>query len=148
MVVDGKCGFIDRKGTVVINPQFDGCADFHEGLAVVKAGSKTMVIDEKGQTVFEPELNPFTSYYADGLISVCVPNGFACGPIGYLDKKGRVAIKPQFRIASQFSEGRALINVDEKWGYIDTAGRTVIAPQFVRPLPFQMDWLKSTRSKS
>lgn len=136
VVVDAKCGFIDRKGSIVIKPQFDGCADFYEGLAVVKVGSKTMVIDEKGQTVFEPEWKPLTSYFSEGLMSVCVPNGFACGPIGYLDKKGRVAIKPQFRIAAPFSEGRALINVDEKWGYIDTTGRAVITPQFRQATSF------------
>jgi len=136
VVVDGKCGFIDRKGEIVIKPQFDRCADFHEGLAIVMVGSKTMVIDEKGRTVFEPELRPMAPYFSDGLISVCVPVGYACGSIGYLDKHGRIAIKPQFRIAFPFSEGRASVNVDEKWGFIDKAGRAVITPQFRQATSF------------
>ena len=146
VVVEGKCGFIDRKGNIVIKPQFDGCADFYEGLAVVMVGSKTMVIDKKGQTVFEPELPLLTKFFSDGLISFCGSTG-PCTPRGYLDKKGRIAIKPQFQIAQPFSEGRALINVDGKWGYIDKQGRTVIAPRFLGAVLSSMDWRKSIRSK-
>ena len=136
VVVDGKCGFIDRKGNVVIKPQFDTCAEFYERLAVVTVNSKTKVIDERGQTVFEPELQPLHKYFSEGLMSVCVPHGHACGPIGYLDKKGRIAIKPQFEIAYPFSEERALVNVNGKWGYIAKSGRTVITPRFLQASSF------------
>ena len=135
MIVQGKCGFIDRKGKIVIKPQFDGCADFYEGLAVVMVGPKTMVINEKGQTVFEPELPLLSKFFSHGLISFCGSMG-PCTPRGYLDKKGRVAIKPQFYIAQPFSEGRAPIHVDGKWGYIDKKGRTVIAPRFLQATSF------------
>src|SRR3954469_24809707 len=30
---NGKAGFMNKSGKVVINPQFDGAGEFHEGLA-------------------------------------------------------------------------------------------------------------------
>jgi WG containing repeat len=71
VVVKGKCGFIDRQGAIVVKPEFDGCANFHEGLAVVKVGPKTLVINKKGQTVFEPKLPLYARHFSDGMISVC-----------------------------------------------------------------------------
>ena len=36
-----------------------------------------------------------------------------------------------------FSEGRAPVMVDEKWGYIDPSGAYIIEPQFDEALPFK-----------
>jgi hypothetical protein len=49
---------------------------------------------------------------------------------GYLDTEGRVAVAPQFRWASGFSEGRAAVVVGERYGFVDTTGALVIPPQF------------------
>jgi hypothetical protein len=49
---------------------------------------------------------------------------------GYIDKTGKVAIKPQFGGTDQFSEGLAAVEVGDTWGYIDKTGKIVINPQF------------------
>lgn len=36
----GKTGFIDKKGQVVITPQFDQAGNFYDELAIVKVGEK------------------------------------------------------------------------------------------------------------
>src|ERR1700704_3111972 len=51
---DGKFGFIDRTGKIVIPLQFDSANDFHEGLALVTSNHKTMFIDMTGKTVVTP----------------------------------------------------------------------------------------------
>ncbi len=50
---DGKSGFIDRAGTVVIEPQFDYANEFYEGLACAKIGDNWFYIDQAGQKVIE-----------------------------------------------------------------------------------------------
>lgn len=135
VVVKGKCGFIDRHGKIVVKPEFDRCHDFSDGRAIVMVGSKTIVINENGQTVFEPKLRLYGPKFSDGLISVCSRSD-TCIPIGYLDREGRMAIKPQFSTGYPFSEGRALINVDNRWGYINKKGKTVIPPKFLQASAF------------
>ncbi len=48
---------------------------------------------------------------------------------GYMDRKGNIRIKPQFREANNFSEGLASVQFRDKdglWGYINTKGEIVI----------------------
>jgi len=52
------------------------------------------------------------------------------GKYGYIDEKGKVAIKPKFDDAKSFSEGLARVKVGKKWGFIDATGRLTIEPQF------------------
>ena len=54
------------------------------------------------------------------------------GLYGYIDKTGRVIIKPQFRYAHDFSEGLAMVGPRQsnKWGYIDKTGSFVIEKIF------------------
>ncbi len=55
---------------------------------------------------------------------------------GYINKTGKVVIKPQFRYALAFSEGLAAVRIEGRYGYIDTTGRVVIAPSYDRGNPF------------
>jgi len=49
---------------------------------------------------------------------------------GFIDRSGKVVIAAQFDRVTDFSEGRAAVQVNKKWGYIDTSGKYVIEPQF------------------
>lgn len=62
--IDGKYGYIDRNGTIVIEPAFDLAGAFHAGLAEVLIGNHTGVIDTSGRIVVAPQFAraiPFTS---------------------------------------------------------------------------------------
>ena len=52
------------------------------------------------------------------------------GKYGYIDKTGRVVIKPQFDHAEDFSGGMARITINYKNGYINQSGEIVVEPQF------------------
>ena len=52
------------------------------------------------------------------------------GNWGFIDKTGKIRIKPQFDIADDFSEGLAAVSIGEKWGFIDHSGRVVITPKY------------------
>ncbi len=60
---------------------------------------------------------------------------------GYIDRTGKIVIKPQFDYANYFYEGLAVVLNDKqelldgslvvgKYGYIDKKGKVVIKPQF------------------
>jgi hypothetical protein len=52
---------------------------------------------------------------------------------GYIDDTGKVVIAVKFESASDFSDGRAAVEVNGKWGYIDTAGEFIFSPQLPDP---------------
>jgi len=47
---------------------------------------------------------------------------------GYIDKKGKYAITPQFDEAGSFEEGLAAVRSENKWGYIDKDGKYIWTP--------------------
>jgi hypothetical protein len=78
-----------------------------------------------------------------GQIAELDENGNRTKAEGFIDKKGRVAIKPRKNVFfGNFSEGLAYFGIDYKsgdriykFGYIDKSGKVVIEPRF--------DWAKS-----
>jgi hypothetical protein len=67
--VNGKYGFIDTKGKLVIDLQFDFAEPFSEGLALVKIGNNYGFIDKEGKPIFEPHFAAATSF-SDGLAAI------------------------------------------------------------------------------
>jgi uncharacterized protein YdeI (BOF family) len=49
---------------------------------------------------------------------------------GFIDKTGKVVIKPQFQGAVSSSEGIAIIVNNQKDGYINSNGAIIVKPQF------------------
>jgi len=49
---------------------------------------------------------------------------------GYIDKEGKIVIKPQFDWAEDFSHKWARVIINNKYGLIDNKGRFVVYPQF------------------
>ncbi|MDB5599895.1 MAG: hypothetical protein JWN71_1939 [Xanthobacteraceae bacterium] len=52
--IDGRYGYIDARGEIVIAPKFDLAGEFYQGLAEILVGDKTGVIDRKGDIVVPP----------------------------------------------------------------------------------------------
>jgi len=131
---DGKWGFIDKTGRIVIKPQFDEAVDFSEGLARVKIGDKWGFIDEMGKIVIEPQ---FVDKFSEETIFLdrSFSEGLAAmnndSKLGFIDKTGRIVIEPQFVSVWPFSEGLSRVTMDgSTWGFIDKTGKIVIKPQF------------------
>src|SRR5262250_2522337 len=66
---DGKSGFIDSTGKVVIPLQFDSANGFNEGLALVTLKGKKFFIDATGRTVFEAKFDIIRDF-SEGLAAV------------------------------------------------------------------------------
>lgn len=131
---DGKSGFIDHTGRVVIPFRFDKAYDFHEGLALVIIQGKKSFIDTTGRILFAAEYDVIRDF-SEGLCAVNIgekriPNiGLISDPgkWGYLDKTGKLAIPMKFTHAENFSEGLAAIKDGERGAFIDHAAKIVFS---------------------
>lgn len=129
---DGKSGFIDQSGKVIIAPQFDSVNGFSEGLALARRGDRKFFIDTNGHTVFEAKFD-IVNNFSEGLAAVNVgetriPNlGLIDKPglWGYIDKTGKLVIPLKFTHAENFSEGLAAIRDGDRGAFIDQAGKII-----------------------
>lgn len=133
---NGKWGYIDRSGTVVIEPQYPVAADFHEGLARVKVSETgdDGYINSRGDLVITavPER---CSHFNDGMARIEEDRKY-----GFIDTKGEAVIPLQFDRAGIFQEGLCHVLKNGEWVFIDKTGSVVLRPSAhvpVTPTVFQ-----------
>lgn len=115
-----KCGYIDNKGNVVIDFQFDWAYPFSsDGIAAIQMGKKVGFIDQQGKIVIDPVLDPFGFWdFSEGWTPVLVNK--LCG---YINTKGEVEIYPKLSWAFPFHENYAIVETPSgERGYIDKNG--------------------------
>ena len=125
----GKFGFIDDKGSVVIEPTFDQAQDFSENYALVSVDRKKVFIDVTGKVSIVPKDFEPINGFTDGLARGNVTSGERYSK-GYIDKTGKVVINNKDMWgACEFSEGLACI-MGIRCSFIDTTGRCAIEGNF------------------
>jgi hypothetical protein len=102
---DGKSGYIDRTGRIVIPLQYNSAYGFSEGLAAVHTGGDLV----------------------DGFMQG--------GKWGFIDTTGRLVIDFQFDGVAGFADGMSAFARGDTWGFIDRTGTTVLAPRFSFGMP-------------
>lgn len=130
--VDGKSGYMDRKGQVRISPRFSYGGYFSEGRAVasVPEDRKLGFIDETGNFINKSRFD-VAKDFSDGLAAVGYGtyglNWTSNHKWGYINRDGTFTIKPQFKNTYGFFEGLAAVENDEgNWGFIDKRGKVII----------------------
>lgn len=126
ITLNGKTGYIDHQGKVVIEPQFDYGHDFKEGRALVTLAGQEHYIDSSGQFL-AAELR-FTNGqdFSQGLAAVKLDDRF-----GYLNLDGEMVIPPTFTYAGVFDNDIALAQTADVQGIIDPTGAWLLAvPRF------------------
>ncbi len=131
---DGKFGYIDNTGKIVIPVQYENTFGFREGLAGVRINGKHGYIDRTGKLVI-PAIFDSTYAFREGLAWVKQD-----GKYGYIDKAGNIVIPPQFDDAEDFSEGLAAVKIGKLYGYIDRTGKMVIPPRFSHTHRLWAEW--------
>jgi hypothetical protein len=134
-VKNGKAGYIDRTGRIVIPPRLERYgnygSEFHDGLLEI-AVSDGRYIDRTGKVVIDKVFYRGWDF-SEGL-AVAMRKGENLW--GYIDTSGEFVISPRFETypngyVSSFSEGVAMVEVKGRVGYIDRSGEFVIKPQFL-----------------
>ena len=118
--LNGKYGFINHSGSLVIKPRFEATWGFTEGLACVKRDGKFGFIDQSGEFVIFPRFS-YAGDFRDGRAAVNIDGGW-----GFIDKSSKVVIPPISETGVGFHEGLAAVKSDGKYGFIDTLGNVVI----------------------
>jgi hypothetical protein len=133
-------GFTDKKGTVVIKPQFTSVGDFSEGkCAVANIAGEWGFIDQQGKTIIN---NQYTNACAFTNGKAIVQSGLDWGVI---DEKGKFIINPQFSEIKADNE-KFIVKQNNKWGWCSLAGKILIDPQFTEALPFGFNELAPVRT--
>jgi hypothetical protein len=136
---DRRLGYMDRDGTLAIQPRFDQGGAFAEGLAAVQLEGRWMFINAKGVVTAElPAGVTFAYPLADGLSLVTADRDGQGRKMGYVDRNGRWAIKPQWDEAASFRDGLARVGTFKggRFAYIDRAGKVVWETSGVDPALF------------
>jgi len=143
----GKWGYKDGQGRVVIDARFHAAQDFlRGGIAAVVDERGWAYIDQKGCVLIRPFVfDNGPDYFQEGLARFTLDRKF-----GFFDDHGQVVISPRFDFAFPFYEGLAVACMGCRiqsqgehhtveggaWGYIDHKGAWAISPEFQFAGPF------------
>jgi len=130
--VDGKYGLLRNDGTLIVPMQYTDILWTVNGVAAVTDGSNAYLYDiATGKPIGEAfeALGP----YANGYVTV-EKNGLW----GYLNPKTAAYLGAGcvWESALPFSEGKAGVSQNDKYGYIDETGAVVIDLQYTKVNPF------------
>lgn len=134
--IEGKKGYVDKMGKIVIAPQFTYAYPFSEGLAAATKSARGDDgwghIDKTGRWVVEPKFQ-WASSFSDGLAPVNRTRN-----CGYVDARGMLVLEPKVALGEtdcatvwgDFVNGLARWKFGKKYGFIDRTGETVIEPNY------------------
>lgn len=137
---NGKYGYINTKGKVVIACKYENALSFSNGVAMVEKDGKWGLINKKGKTVIKCkyDFNTVDEFDEDGFATV-----EKNGKYGFVNAKERLIVKPVYDSVSDFSNGFAIVIKNGKWGLIDTKGKTIVKPgtySFKRLYAYPTHW--------
>lgn len=145
VTINGRTGFINRKGKLVTAPFLDyparDMAPPSEGMHMVVADSLFTFIDSTGRIIRLPGFEYALDFFEGRAL---VSNQ---GKYGYLDKSGQIVIPLRYDAGWSFSEGLALVGIVQgkafQLSFIDRAGNTainvpysIVNPRFTNGLTF------------
>jgi hypothetical protein len=119
--VDGKWGYLDATGKMVISPVYSRAHKFMDSTAIVKDDTYK-IIDVTGKVLADLKQYDSVDDYGEGLFGVSKGK-----KSGYVDKTGKLIIPMSFTSVYKFSEGLAFVKKGDKMFFIDKTGKTVFA---------------------
>jgi hypothetical protein len=155
---DGKYGYINDTGSVMIAPQFDEAGPFREGLAVVAIDDKYGYVNKAGKLIIDYQFEDAELFHyaaavvlKDSLYGLIDKSGqFILQPSfqelseadseiymgvrneksGYVLRSGDTLTSFDFDVAGDFNNGYAVVSKNEKSGIVNSKGQFIINPSF------------------
>lgn len=159
---NGKYGYKDQSGKVIVEPIYDFAYEFSEGLAGVHVlgnrfgtgygrSIRSGYLNTRGEEVI-PLAYTNVRKFTGGLAWVNTGGHFIDSPFskqftggqwGLIDKTGKEIIPPKYSVVTDFSEGLAAVNVGGHpltggglWGFVDTTGKEIIPVKYEAGIRF------------
>ena len=125
----GKWGFIDKEGTVILEPQWDEAYDFYMGFGIVSNNSLWGLIDRNGTEVIPLKYQGIGNFEPD-MKSIFNPKFLARAKLnglwGFIDEHDNVVIPFSYKMLNNFRNGLAAFRTDTKYGYLNESGNVII----------------------
>lgn len=157
---DGKWGYIDTTGELIIDYTFDFARVFTmEGFARVREGDEHFFIDKKGRRTISVD-STITGYTCNRAAVIIDGNKYLINNKGEricsldydviypfqekdclatviknsmalkIDTIGNVILRTEYDYVGAFVDGVAPVRKEGKWGFVDTSGNEIIKPGF------------------
>lgn len=128
---NGKWGFVDEKGTLVIPAVFDEAYSFDEGVSRVVRNDLYGLIDKKGKFIVPCQYKSIGPCVG-GFLSV---QDLKTNKKGFIDKTGKIVVPLKYDIVDRFFDGMAFVYKEKVGcGYVDATGKELI------PLQYDYGW--------
>lgn len=138
VLTDKKSVYINQKGQIVIDKNFDAAENFSEERAVVSINKKLGIIDTRGNWIRLPDFDTSSVYFKSGFLL-----GLSKGRYFYIDRNGKTLELPDSVMPGGiFSEGLAPVFVTKSRNssgqaikttfleFIDTTGKITLSGFF------------------
>ncbi len=131
----GKYGFINHAGEIVIQLKYSWASPFSEGLARVDLGNTHGYINESDEMVIQLPVGSTSAAEKYGLEDFHFGKAFFADENkmlwGVVNKQGIVETEPVYASILEFSEGLAAVQDGTgRWGYLDADYNMVIKPTY------------------
>lgn len=129
---DGKYGYIDTKGTLIIPPIYDIAYDYQEnkalvGVADMNGNINYQIIKKDGNIAFQLQQNNVTidHYFSEGMLMYKENDTGRCR---YINSKGEtcISLPDKIRDCYRFEGGKTVYQTNSGAGIIDNKGRSII----------------------
>ncbi|ELP32032.1 WG repeat-containing protein [Rhodopirellula baltica] len=124
---NGKCGYVNRQGDIVVDPVYTDATGFADGLGCVQDGLDLHILNVNGKVEATIEnASIFGRSFSEGYL--CVDRN---DKRGFVDEHGNVVIDFRFQIAFDVLQGMAIVQEnDDLYGLFSTMGEWIFAPEY------------------
>jgi hypothetical protein len=139
---NGKWGYIDLKGEVVIDFLYDDAWCFSEGLAAVKLNEKYGYINNKGKVVIDCTYRSSFDFHKGVAVVQDVDNKF-----GFINRNGTWIIKPEYdavdlgRFDYEWTKNNVVrVQKGDLWGtakVLDGKVEIIVKPKYTKLYPYR-----------
>ena len=112
VVLNGKWGFVNRKGEEVIPPKYDDVNDFYHGFARVQLNGKYGFVNTEGVEIVPPMYDDVWNFN-DGFAPVELNRKY-----GFINTQGEEVVPPMYN-EKEWTQLKALVDTGEYKGTLE-----------------------------